>query len=57
MDERPWLAQYDDGVPHTLRPYPPSTLLDVVSDTARQRPDHTVPIFKGARVAPRRWPC
>ncbi len=27
------------GVPHTLQPYPERTLLDAVSDAARQRPD------------------
>ena len=39
MDHKPWLNQYDAGVPHTLQPYPAGTLLDVVSETARRRPD------------------
>ena len=43
----PWLKHYDKGVPYTLQPYPEFTLLDVVSDTVRQRPDHTAIIFKG----------
>ncbi len=38
MNEKPWLKHYDPGVPHTLQPCPERTLLDVVSDTARQRP-------------------
>jgi long-chain acyl-CoA synthetase len=46
-----WLRQYDEGVPHTLRPYPERTLLDVVSDTARQRPDHPALLFKGAHLS------
>jgi len=50
MDEKPWLKSYDPGMPHTLQPYPESTMLDVVHDTARQRPDHTALIFKGARM-------
>ena len=50
MDEKPWLKSYDPGMPHTLQPYPESTMLDVVHDTACQRPDHTALIFKGARM-------
>ena len=51
MEQRPWLKQYDEGVPHTLRPYPEATLLDKVSDTARERPDHPALLFKGARIS------
>ncbi len=50
MDASPWLTHYDQGVPHSLRPYPDKTLVDVVSETARQRPAHTALIFKGARM-------
>ena len=50
MDEKPWLKHYEPGLPHSLRPYPECTLLDVMSDTVRQRPDHTALIFKGTRV-------
>ena len=49
--EYPWLKNYDEGVPFSLEPYPEQTLLDVVSDTARQRPDHTALIFKGRRLS------
>jgi long-chain acyl-CoA synthetase len=48
---RPWLRHYDEGVPHTLHPYPVHTLLDVVTDTTRQRPDHPALLFKGARMS------
>jgi long-chain acyl-CoA synthetase len=51
MEARPWLKQYDEGVPHTLRPYSDDTLLDVVSDTVRQRPSHPALLFKGARIS------
>jgi long-chain acyl-CoA synthetase len=51
MVERPWLKHYEPGLPHTLRPYPECTLLDVMSDTVRQRPGHTALIFKGTRVS------
>ncbi|MFN8482613.1 MAG: long-chain fatty acid--CoA ligase [Anaerolineae bacterium] len=54
MDQKPWLIHYQDGVPPTLRPYPQRTLLDVVADTAKQRPDHTAVIFKGARLSYRK---
>jgi long-chain acyl-CoA synthetase len=50
MAEKPWLKSYDPGVPHTLHPYPERTIPDVVSDAARERPDHTALIFKGARI-------
>jgi long-chain acyl-CoA synthetase len=50
-ETRPWLQHYDEGVPHTLRPYPERTLLDVVNDSARQRPGHPALLFKGARLS------
>ena len=51
MGEYPWLKYYDEGVPHSLRPYPEQTLLDVVRDTAARRPNHTAVIFKGRRLS------
>ncbi len=50
MDERPWFKSYDPTMPRTLRPYPDKTLLDVIGETARERPDHPALIFKGARL-------
>jgi long-chain acyl-CoA synthetase len=49
--EKQWLEHYDSGVPHTLQPYPERTLPDVVSDAARQRPDHTALFFQGTRLS------
>jgi long-chain acyl-CoA synthetase len=46
-----WLKHYDEGVPHTLQPYPQRTLLDVVRDTACQRPGHPALLFEGARLS------
>ena len=43
----PWLAHYDPGVPASLVPYPNRTLLDYVSDSARERPQHPAFLFKG----------
>src|SRR5512136_511795 len=50
MDERPWFKSYDPTLPRTLRPYPEKTVLDVISETARERPDHPALIFKGTRL-------
>jgi long-chain acyl-CoA synthetase len=47
MKTKPWLKQYDKGVPHTLAPYPQRTLMDYVADTVRERPDHPALFFKG----------
>ena len=51
MISKPWLDHYDEGVPASLQPYPRTTLVDVISETARLRPAHPALIFKGARVS------
>jgi long-chain acyl-CoA synthetase len=51
MSAKPWLKHYELDMPHTLHPYPERTLLDVMSDTVQQRPEHTALIFKGTRVS------
>ena len=48
MNEKPWLKHYDAGVPHSLKPYPQKTLLDIVNETTSQRPNHPALLFKGA---------
>jgi long-chain acyl-CoA synthetase len=48
MNEKPWLKHYDPGVPHSLKPYPQKTLLDIVNETTSQRPNHPALLFKGA---------
>jgi len=48
---RPWLNHYDEGVPQSLAPYPPHTLLHYVRQTATQRPSHPAVIFSGARLS------
>ena len=47
----PWLAHYDQGVPETLRPYPDRTLLDYVSEAARDHPTAPALFFKGAAIS------
>jgi long-chain acyl-CoA synthetase len=49
--QHPWFKNYDEGVPYSLKPYPGQTLLDIVKDTAIQRPNHTALLFKGRRLS------
>ncbi len=45
-----WLQGYDDGVPASLKPYPERTLLDYLSESARNWPDRPALLFKGATI-------
>jgi long-chain acyl-CoA synthetase len=49
MDERPWLKQYDKGVPYSLE-YPPVPLFYFLEEAARKYPETACTIFKGARI-------
>jgi long-chain acyl-CoA synthetase len=51
VTERRWLAHYDPGVPHSLAPYPERTLVDDLAEAAREEPDATALVFKGARLS------
>jgi long-chain acyl-CoA synthetase len=51
MDAKPWLKHYDQGVPHSLQPYPQKTLLDLISETTSQRPNHKALLFKGSSMS------
>jgi long-chain acyl-CoA synthetase len=51
MNSHSWFKNYDKGVPLTLAPYPQSTLLDVVSESASQRPDHPALWFQGNTIS------
>jgi len=48
MTDKPWLKHYDEGVPHSLQPYPQKTLIDIVNETTSQRPNHPALLFKGS---------
>jgi long-chain acyl-CoA synthetase len=50
MENKPWIQNYDKGVPATLQPYPKKTLIDVMRETATQRPKHPALIFKGKTI-------
>jgi long-chain acyl-CoA synthetase len=51
MADKPWLAQYDADVPHSLYPYPEKTLLDYLDALARDEPSRPALLFKGAEVS------
>ncbi|HSF81781.1 MAG TPA: long-chain fatty acid--CoA ligase [Anaerolineales bacterium] len=51
MNEKPWFKHYDEGVPYTLMPYPERTLVDVISDSASQRPKHPALLFQGEAIS------
>lgn len=49
MDDRPWLKQYDKGVPYTIE-YPPVPLFYFLQAAARKYPQMPCTIFKGAKI-------
>ena len=48
---RPWLAHYDDDVPHSLAPYPERTLVDYLVEHARKHGSDPALIFEGKRIS------
>ena len=44
--EKVWLKKYDQGVPHSLEPYPKIPLFGFLEQAARDYPDNTALIFK-----------
>lgn len=51
MEDYTWFKSYDPGVPYTLQPYSDITVLDVLADSVRQRPEHPLAIFQGREVS------
>ena len=47
MDPTPWLSHYDEGVPHSLAPYPSKPLFSFLEESAAKFPDRACTIFKG----------
>lgn len=45
-----WAAAYDPGVPRSLAPYPDRTLLDLLREAARERPESAALLFKGSVI-------
>src|SRR5437763_15658662 len=54
MTESRWLANYDEGVPASLEPYPDLTLIDYLREDATKWPDRPFLLFQGATVDYRR---
>jgi long-chain acyl-CoA synthetase len=50
MNNRPWLAHYDKGVPQTIE-YPQQPLFHFLEEAAGKYPDHACTIFKGAVIS------
>jgi long-chain acyl-CoA synthetase len=48
---KPWLAHYDPDVPRTLVPYPDRTLVDFLTELARDHGDKAALLFKGTTVS------
>ena len=51
MDMKPWLNNYDAGLPRTLQPYPSKTLIDVMRETVKARPNQAALIYKGKSIS------
>jgi long-chain acyl-CoA synthetase len=51
MPNRPWLAHYDSDVPHSLHPYPDTTLVHLLDELADQHGDRTALLFKGGSMS------
>jgi len=49
MNEKPWLAHYDKGVPHVVE-IPNEPLFHFLEESARKYPDRACTIFKGAVI-------
>jgi long-chain acyl-CoA synthetase len=50
MNDRPWLRNYDKGVPQHID-YPEIPLFQLLEDSAKNYPDVPCTIFKGAKIS------
>lgn len=50
METRPWLKNYDEGVPASLE-YPKVPLFHFLEESARKYPDRPCTLFKGATIS------
>jgi long-chain acyl-CoA synthetase len=49
--DKPWLKLYDEGVPHSLEPYPEHPLYEFLEKSARDYPDRPALIFKNNQLS------
>src|SRR3954467_10949107 len=54
MSEPRWLANYDEGVPASLAPYPERDLTDYLREAAARWPDRPALLFKGSAMSYRK---
>ncbi len=50
MESRPWLKNYDEGIPGSLE-YPKVPLFHFLEESARKYPDRPCTLFKGATIS------
>jgi len=50
MEEYPWYKNYDADIPHSLQPYPATTMVDMVDESARARPYRSFLYFQGTKL-------
>ncbi|UCD97648.1 MAG: long-chain fatty acid--CoA ligase [Chloroflexota bacterium] len=50
MSDRPWLNNYDQGVPQHID-FPDISLFQLLSEAAKKYPESTCTIFKGAKIS------
>ena len=50
MNDRPWVKNYDKGVPATIE-YPKGPVFQFLDNAAQKYPDHACTIFKGAAIS------
>ena len=50
MTETRWLANYDEGVPVSLEPYPERSLIDYLEEAATRWSDRPALLFKGSTI-------
>jgi long-chain acyl-CoA synthetase len=48
--DKPWLKLYDEGVPHSLHPYPKQPLHAFLEQSARDYPEHPAVIFMNHQI-------
>jgi long-chain acyl-CoA synthetase len=51
---RPWFANYPEGVPSSLEPYPEMSVFGMLENAARTHPDATAVAWFGAKIGYRR---
>jgi long-chain acyl-CoA synthetase len=49
MKDRPWVKNYDKGVPATIE-YPAGPVIQFLEQSAQKYPDHACTVFKGAEI-------